>query len=95
MMKVFFLNLTRIIENNARIYLSIIFGMALCLMLYVAEAVHIQNFAATFNTQDQLILREAIQPLTERYQISRYFVLVLTVLWSSYEYRATKKKLGL
>ena len=46
-MKEFFLNLTRIIEANARIYLSVIFGIALCLMIFVAEAVHIQNLAAT------------------------------------------------
>ena len=94
-MKEFFLNLTRIIETNARIYLSVIFGIALCLMIFVAEAVHIQNFAATLNTNDQQILREAIQPLTERYSLSRYIVVVLTIFWSSYEYRSTKKKLGL
>ena len=42
-MQQFFLNLTRIVENNARIYLSIIFGIALCLLLFVAEAVHVQK----------------------------------------------------
>ena len=94
-MKEFFLNLTRIIEANARIYLSVIFGIALCLMIFVAEAVHIQNVAATLNTNDQQILRETIQPLTERYSLSRYIVLVLTIFWSSYEYRSIKKKLGL
>ena len=80
-MKEFFLNLTRIIEANARIYLSVIFGIALCLMIFVAEAVHIQNFAATLNTNDQQILRETIQPLTERYSLSRYIVLVLTIFY--------------
>lgn len=43
MKKEFFLNLTRIIEANPKIYLSIIVGIAGCLMLFVAEAVHIQK----------------------------------------------------
>lgn len=94
-MKIFFLNLTRIIEANAKIYLSIIFGIALCLLLYVAEAVHVQNFAASLNSNDQQMLREAIQPITERYTLTRYLVIILSVVWSSYAYISTKKKLGL
>lgn len=94
-MKIFFLNLTRIIEANAKIYLSIIFGIALCLLLYVAEAVHVQNFAASLNSNDQQMLREAIQPITERYALTRYLVIILSVVWSSYAYISTKKKLGL
>lgn len=94
-MKIFFLNLTRIIEANAKIYLSIIFGIALCLLLYVAEAVHVQNFAASLNSNDQQMLREAIQPITERYTLMRYLVIILSVVWSSYAYISTKKKLGL
>ncbi|CAB1208566.1 hypothetical protein [Acinetobacter bouvetii] len=94
-MKNFFLNSTRIVENNAKVYWSIIFGIAACLILYIAEAVHIQNFMATLNTQDENILSAAIQPLAQRYSYSRYLVLVLAVLWSSYEYSSTKKKLGL
>lgn len=94
-MKIFFLNLTCIIEANAKIYLSIIFGIALCLLLYVAEAVHVQNFAASLNSNDQQMLREAIQPITERYTLTRYLVIILSVVWSSYAYISTKKKLGL
>ena len=43
MKKEFFLNLTRIIEANPKIYLSIIVGVAGCLVLFIAEAVHIQK----------------------------------------------------
>ncbi|QQN39885.1 hypothetical protein [Acinetobacter sp. CS-2] len=94
-MKAFFLNSTRILEHNAKIYWSIIFGIAACLILFIAEAVHIQNFMATLNTQDENALYAAIQPLTQRYSYSRYLVLVLSVLWMVYEYTSTKRKLGL
>ncbi|MFH7766649.1 hypothetical protein [Acinetobacter sp. BSP-28] len=94
-MKAFVLNSTRILEKNAKVYWSIIFGIAACLILFIAEAVHIQNFMATLNTQDENVLYTAIQPLTQCYSYSRYLVLVLAVLWSSYEYTSTKKKLGL
>ncbi|MCT8090651.1 hypothetical protein H0920_14075 [Acinetobacter sp. C_4_1] len=94
-MKAFFLNSTRILEHNTKIYWSIIFGIAACLILFIAEAVHIQNFMATLNTQDQNALYAAIQPLTQRYSYSRYLVLVLALLWTVYEYISTKKKLGL
>jgi hypothetical protein len=42
-MKAFFLNFTRIVETNPRIYWSILFGIAACLVLYVAEIVHIDQ----------------------------------------------------
>ena len=38
-MKAFFLNLTRIIEANPKIYISIIVGIAGCCMLFVAETI--------------------------------------------------------
>ena len=50
MKKEFFLNLTRIIEANPKIYLSIIVGVAGCLVLFVAEAVHIQKIIELLNT---------------------------------------------
>jgi hypothetical protein len=63
MKKEFFLNLTRVIEANPKIYLSIIVGIAGCLMLFVAEAVHIQKIIELLNTKDQVVLRAAIEPL--------------------------------
>lgn len=94
-MQQFFLNLTRIIENNARIYLSIIFGIALCLLIFVAEAVHVQKIAESLATKDQALLRAAIQPIAQIYTWSRVVVLILMCVWSSLEYSLTKKRLGL
>ena len=95
MKKEFFLNLTRIIEANPKIYLSIIVGIAGCLMLFVAEAVHIQKIIELLNTKDQAVLRAAIEPIADKYSWSRWFLLILTLVWSGYTYNSTKKKLGL
>jgi hypothetical protein len=94
-MQQFFLNLTRIVENNPRIYLSIIFGIALCLLLFVAEAVHIQKIAESLATKQQALLREAINPVANIYSWVRIAVLLLMCVWSSYEYMRAKKRLGL
>ncbi|RKG33301.1 hypothetical protein [Acinetobacter tianfuensis] len=94
-MKAFFLNLTRIVENNPRVYFAIIAGIVLCLMLFIAEAVHIQNLANGMHTADQALLREAIQPVSSRYTWSRGFVIAVMAVWSTLEYRKTKKQLGL
>jgi len=94
-MKTFFLNLTRIVENNSRVYFAYIVGIVLCLMLFIAEAVHIQNLANSLQTTDQTVLREAIQPISSRYTWSRGLLIVLMVVWSCLEYRKTKKQLGL
>ena len=94
-MKAFFLNLTRIIEANPKIYISIIVGIAGCCMLFVAEAVHVQKMVELLNTKDQAILRAAIEPIANKYTIARSVLLVFAFIWSAYEYVATKKKLGL
>lgn len=94
-MQQFFLNLTRIVENNPRIYLSIIFGIASCLLLFVAEAVHVQKIAESLATQDQALLKAAIEPISDRYSWSRIVVLLVMCLWSSMEYITSKKRLGL
>ena len=94
-MKAFFLNLTRIIEANPKIYISIIVGIAGCCMLFVAEAVHVQKIVESLNTKDQAILRVAIEPISDKYTWTRWSLLLMTFIWSNYEYRSTKKKLGL
>lgn len=93
--KEFFLNLTRIIEVNPKIYLSIIVGIAGCLVLFVAEAVHIQKIIELLNTKDQAVLRAAIEPIADKYSWSRWSLLILALIWSSFAYSSTKKKLGL
>ena len=94
-MKTFILNLTKMIEMNPRIYAEIIVGLVGCLVLLIAEAVHIQSVVTRLATEDQAMLREVIRPLTQRYDFSRYLLLIVTIAWSIYEYKATKKKLGL
>lgn len=94
-MKAFLLNSTTIIENNAKIYVYIIMGLVGCLILLVAEAVHVQNLVQTLQNQENVSVRAAIDPLIDRYRWSRYFILVLSVIGSVYQYKKTKKKLGL
>ncbi len=94
-MKNFFLNLTRIVETNPRVYFAIIAGIALCLMLFVAEAVHVQKIAEALHSKDQAILRQAIEPVAVRYTWSRVLAIAVMVFWSTAEYRKTKKQLGL
>lgn len=94
-MKDFFLNFTRIVENNPRIYWSIIFGIAGCLVLFVAEIVHVQNILADLHTKDQNLMRAVIEPISSQYKWSRIVVIVAAVLWSNFEYLKSKKKLGL
>lgn len=94
-MQNFFLNLTRILENNTRIYWSIIFGLLACVALYIAEAVHVQLIVNELNTQDQTLLRATIQPLVGHYTTARWSVFGLAVLWSGIEYFKSKKFLNL
>lgn len=94
-MKAFFLNLTTIIEHNAKIYAYIIVGLVGCLILLVVEAVHIQTVVQTLLNHDSKMVRDLVNPLIDRYQWSRYFILLLAVVGSNYEYKKTKKKLGL
>jgi hypothetical protein len=94
-MKDFFLNFTRIIEANPKIYWSIIVGIVLCLGLFVIEAIHIQQLVTALKTQDQALLKQAIEPLAQRYTWSRVVVLIATVFVANYEYSKTKKRLGL
>ena len=74
---------------------AIIAGIALCLMLFIAEAVHIQQLAEAANSKDQVVLHEILQPIASRYTWSRILVIVVMIFWSTAEYRKTKKQLGL
>lgn len=94
-MTIFFLNLTKIVERNPRVYFAIIAGIALCLMLFIAEAVHIQQLAEAANSKDQAVLHEILQPVASRYTWSRILAIVVMIFWSTAEYRKTKKQLGL
>ena len=92
-MKDFFLNLTRIIESNAKIYWAIIFGIACCLLLYIAEIIHMQSLAEMLKAS--AASGEVFGVIARRYNLARGSVMVLFIVWSVYEYKTTKKKLGL
>ena len=95
MMKAFFLNLTRILESNSKIYWSVIVGIAGCLILYIAEIVHIQNLFSQIHSQDGSVVRAVIDPIAQRYQWARFAVFGIAVLWSVLEYFKAKKRLNL
>lgn len=94
-MKDFFLNFTKIVEMNPRIYWSIIFGIAACLLLFIAEIVHVDQVISALNTKDRQILNAALEPITQKYQWSRILVMVMAIFWANGEYLKAKKKLGL
>ena len=94
-MKDFILNLTRILENNAKVYWSIIIGIVGCLALFVVEAIHVQNILAALNTKDQILMKTTIDPISQIYFWVRVAVIVVMVIWANIEYLKTKKKLGL
>ncbi|WOE30405.1 MULTISPECIES: hypothetical protein [unclassified Acinetobacter] len=94
-MKDFLLNFTRIVEANPQIYWSIILSIALCLILFVIEAVHVQHILEILTTSDQTRLKQAIDPITQRYTWARIVIVIGAVIWSNYAYLETKKKLGL
>lgn len=94
-MKDFFLNLTHIIETNKKIYWAIIFGIAACLLLFIAEVVHMQSLAETLKANDPSVSKEIFSVIAHRYSLTRWLVMALFIVWSIYEYKSTKKKLGL
>ena len=94
-MKDFFLNFTKILETNSKIYWSIIAGIVACLILYIAEIIHIQNLLAHLNAADTLMQRAVLAPIAQRYEWARILVICLTFIWTIWEYFKTKKTLKL
>lgn len=94
-MKDSFLNLTRIVESNAKIYWAIIFGIACCLLLYIAEVVHMQLLAESLKADSAVLSGKIFSLIAQRYTWARYGAMAIFVLWSIYEYQKTKKKLAL
>ena len=74
---------------------SVLIILSVFSMLFVAEAVHVQKIVELLNTKNQTILRAAIEPISDKYTLARSVLLIFTFIWSAYEYRSTKKKLGL
>ena len=91
----FFLNLTHIIETNKKIYWAIIFGIAACLLLFIAEVVHMQSVAEMLKANDPSVSKEIFRVIARRYALARWLAMALFIAWSIYEYKKTKKQLGL
>lgn len=94
-MKAFFINFTRILETNAKLYWSVILGIVGCLVFYVAEIIHIQNLLAHLDSNDALLQRATLEPIAQRYQWIRVILIGLAVVWAVWEYFKTKKVLNL
>lgn len=94
-MKDFFLNFTKILETNPKIYWSIILGIVACLILYIVEIVHIQNILAQLEGQTSTLIKSSIDPIVQRYQWSRIILVLLAMVWANFQYRKTKKMLNL
>ena len=94
-MKDFFLNFTKILELNSKIYWSIIVGIVGCVILYIIEIVHIQNVLGLLNGQEPAAIRNVIDPIVQRYQWSRFAVVGVTIFWAVFEYFKTKKAFNL
>ena len=94
-MKDFFLNFTKILETNSKIYWSIIVGIVTCLVLYVAEIIHIQSIYPHISSLDSTVVRTIIDAIAQRYQWGRIAVILIALIASIFQYRKTKKMLNL
>ena len=93
-MKDFFLNFTKILETNSKIYWSIIAGIVACLILYIAEIIHIQIIYPHISSQGSTVVRAVIDPIAQRYQWVRIGVILIALIASNFQYRKTKKMLN-
>lgn len=93
-MKDFFLNFTKILETNSKIYWSIIAGIVACLILYIAEIIHIQSIYPHISSQGSTVVRAVIDPIAQRYQWVRIGVILIALIASNFQYRKTKKMLN-
>ena len=94
-MKDFFLNFTKILETNSKIYWSIIAGIVACLILYIAEIIHIQSIYPHISSLDSTVVRTIIDAIAQRYQWGRIAVILIALIASIFQYRKTKKILNL
>ena len=94
-MKDFFLNFTKILETNSKIYWSIIAGIVACLILYIAEIIHIQSIYPHISSQGSTVVRAVIDPIAQRYQWVRIGMILIALIASNIQYRKTKKMLNL
>jgi len=91
----FFLNFTKILEANSKVYWIIILGIVACLFLYIIEIFHIQNILTHLEGESSQTIRAHIEPLTQGYQWTRIVLVFIALYCSHFQYRKTKKALDL
>jgi hypothetical protein len=89
--KTFFLNFSRIIESNPKVYWSIIVGIVACVFLFIAEIIHVQHVVNSLAPNSREQLAEIIPPLSQKYTWSRVMCILLAIFGSIYQYRKTKQ----
>lgn len=91
--KTFFLNFSRIIESNPKVYWSIILGIVACVFLFIAEIIHVQQVINSLGPNSREQLAEIIPSLTQKYTWSRVLCILFAIFGSVYQYRKTKQVL--
>lgn len=93
-MKDFFLNFSKIVESNSKVYWAIIAGILLCVASYIVEIFHVQNIIAAIEPDSRDQLKQVIPATTNKYTVLRAIIVVLAIAWSIKEYRKTQKLLA-
>ena len=90
-MKEAILNFAYILEKNPKIFVGVIVGIVGCIVLLIAEAVHVQTMVDALVVKDPKVIQSLVESLTLKYRLSRYVLLVVAVIWTVYQYKVAKK----
>lgn len=93
-MKDLFLNFSKIVESNSKVYWAIIAGILLCVASYIVEIFHVQSIIAAIDPDSRDQLKQVIPAITSKYTVIRVIIVVLAIAWSIKEYRKTQKLLA-
>lgn len=90
-MKEAILNFAYILEKNPKVFVGVIVGIVGCIILLIAEAVHVQTMIDGLAVKDTKVIQSLIEPLTLKYRLSRYVVLIVAMIWTVYQFKIAKK----
>ena len=90
-MKEAILNFAYILEKNPKIFVGVIVGIVGCIVLLIAEAVHVQTMVDALVVKDPKVIQSLVESLTLKYRLSRYMLLAVAVIWTVYQYKVAKK----
>lgn len=90
-MKEDILNFAYILEKNPKILVGVMVGIVGCILLLIAEAVHVQMLMDQMVSKDSKVLQAMVEPLSLKYRLSRYMLLIVSVIWTVYQFRVAKK----